>query len=229
LKGPLKRLFKNKNEVSELDESFIKSIWTDENIIISPDTEREVRIPPGQHEEESWPVLHAGSVPKMDIKDWKFSIWGMLEEDVELSFQDFMALPRVKVFSDIHCVTTWSRLNNLWEGVSTSTIKELVKILPEARYVSVHAYKKFTTNLSLEDFFAKDVILATKHNNINLSREHGGPVRLVVPRLYFWKSAKWITGLEFLAEDKRGFWESSGYHNHGDPWKEERYSWQEKK
>jgi len=229
LKGPLKRLFKNKNVVTELDESSIKSILKDENVIISPDTEREVRIPPGQHEDKSWPVLHAGSVPKMDIKDWKFRIGGLVEEDLELSFQDFMALPRVKVFSDIHCVTTWSRLNNLWEGVSTSTIKELVNIRPEARYVLVHAYKNFTTNLSLEDFFVKDVLLATKHNNIVLSRDHGGPVRLIVPRLYFWKSAKWVTGLEFLAEDKRGFWESSGYHNHGNPWKEERYSWQEEK
>ena len=226
MKDPLKRLFKSKKFV-DLDENSIKSILKEENIIISPNTERKVRIPPGQHADKNWPVLHAGSVPKMDIENWKFTIWGLVEENIELSFQDFMAIPRVKVFSDIHCVTSWSRLNNLWEGVSTSTIKELVNILPEAKYVLVHAHKKFTTNLSLEDFFAKDVLLATKHNNINLSRDHGGPVRLVVPRLYFWKSAKWVTGLEFLAEDKRGFWESSGYHNHGDPWKEERYSWQE--
>ena len=138
-----------------------------------------------------------------------------------------MALPKVKVFSDIHCVTTWSKLNNLWEGVSTSAIKELVEILPEARYVMVHAHKNFTTNLSLDDFFSPDVLLATHHNGNALNSKHGGPVRLVVPRLYFWKSAKWVTRLEFMAEDKRGFWESAGYHNHGDPWKEERYSWQE--
>ncbi|MGZ4857117.1 MAG: sulfite oxidase-like oxidoreductase [Methanobacterium sp.] len=228
MKDPLKWLFKSKNFV-DLDESSIKSILKEKNIIISPDTEREVRIPPGQHEVKNWPVLHAGSVPKLDIENWKFKIKGLVEENVELSFQEFRALPRVKVFSDIHCVTSWSRLNNLWEGVSISTIKELVNILPEAKYVLVHAHKKFTTNLSLEDFFAKDVLLATKHNNINLSRDHGGPVRLIVPSLYFWKSAKWVTGLEFLAENKRGFWESSGYHNHGDPWKEERYSWQEQK
>jgi len=150
-----------------------------------------------------------------------------VDEEVKLNYQEFMDLPRVQVFSDIHCVTSWSKLNNLWEGVSTSTIKELVGIRPEAKYVLVHAHKNFTTNLSLEDFFAPDVLLATQHNGNALSSSHGGPVRLVVPRLYFWKSAKWVTGLEFLAEDKRGFWESAGYHNHGDPWKEERYSWQE--
>ena len=226
MKEPLKRFFKSK-KFDNLDESYIKSILKNGNIIISPDTEREVRIPPGQHEDKSWPVLHAGSVPKINSENWKFKIWGLVEEEVKLNLQEFMALPRVKVFSDIHCVTSWSKLNNLWEGVSTATIKELVNILPEAKYVLVHAHKKFTTNISLVDFFAKDVLLAIKHNNINLSRDHGGPVRLIVPRLYFWKSAKWVTGLEFLAEDKRGFWESSGYHKHGDPWKEERYSWQE--
>jgi len=226
LKEPLKRFYKSK-KFDNLDESYIKSILKNENIIISPDTEREVRIPPGQHEDKSWPVLHAGSVPEINSENWKFKIWGLVEEEVKLNLQEFMALPRVNVFSDIHCVTSWSKLNNLWEGVSTSTIKEMVNILPEAKYVLVHAHKKFTTNISLVDFFAKDVLLAIKHNNINLSRDHGGPVRLIVPRLYFWKSAKWVTGLEFLAEDKRGFWESSGYHKHGDPWKEERYSWQE--
>ena len=226
MKEPLKRFYKSK-KFDNLDESYIKSILKNENIIISPDTEREVRIPPGQHEDKSWPVLHAGSVPEINSENWKFKIWGLVEEEVKLNLQEFMALPRVNVFSDIHCVTSWSKLNNLWEGVSTSTIKEMVNILPEAKYVLVHAHKKFTTNISLVDFFAKDVLLAIKHNNINLSRDHGGPVRLIVPRLYFWKSAKWVTGLEFLAEDKRGFWESSGYHKHGDPWKEERYSWQE--
>lgn len=210
-----------------LDQSSIDSILSDDDVIISPDTKREERIPPGQHEDMGWPVLHAGSVPKTDHSKWRFKIWGLVEEELELNFNDFLKLPRVQVFSDIHCVTTWSRLNNLWEGVSTSAIKDIVNILPEARYVLVHAHRKFTTNLSLEDFFASDVLFATKHNGTSLSPKHGGPVRLIVPRLYFWKSAKWVTGLEFLEEDKRGFWESNGYHNHGDPWKEERYSWQE--
>ncbi len=226
MKNTLRNIFKG-NKSTNLDQESIESILRDENIIISPDTKREVRIPPGQHEDKSWPVLHAGSVPKTDFPNWNFKIWGLVEEEKELSFKEFMSLPKVKVFSDIHCVTTWSKLNNLWDGISTSTIKEVVNILPEAKYVLVHAHKNFTTNLTLEDFFADDVVLATMHNGKNLTSKHGGPVRLVVPRLYFWKSAKWVTGLEFLSEDKRGFWESNGYHNHGDPWKEERYSWQE--
>ncbi|WP_237739691.1 sulfite oxidase-like oxidoreductase [Methanobacterium formicicum] len=226
LKKTLKEMFKW-NSKTNLDDETVESILKDENIVISPDTQREVRIPPGQHEDKRWPVLHAGSVNRVDPSQWKLKIWGLVQKERELDFADFMALPRVQVFSDIHCVTTWSKLNNLWEGVSTSTIKEQVEILPEARYVMVHAHKNFTTNLSLDDFFASDVLLATHHNGNALNSKHGGPVRLVVPRLYFWKSAKWVTGLEFMAEDKRGFWESTGYHNHGDPWKEERYSWQE--
>lgn len=222
----LKEIFKG-NLSTNLDERAIESILNDENVVISPDTQREVRIPPGQHEDKSWPVLHAGSVTKIDPSQWKLKIWGLVRKEMELDYTDFISLPPVTVFSDIHCVTTWSKLNNLWEGVSTSTIKELVEILPEAKYVMVHAHKNFTTNLSLEDFFAPDVLLATHHNRKALNSKHGGPVRLVVPQLYFWKSAKWVTGLEFMAEDKRGFWESTGYHNHGNPWKEERYSWQE--
>jgi DMSO/TMAO reductase YedYZ molybdopterin-dependent catalytic subunit len=226
LKNALKNIFRG-DKNTNLDQDSINSILNDDEIIISPDTKRKERIPPGQHQDKSWPVLHAGSVHKTDFSTWKFKIWGLVEEEIELSFKEFMGLPKVNVFSDIHCVTTWSKLNNLWEGVRTSAIKDVVKILPEAKYVLVHAHKNFTTNLSLEDFFAEDVLLATMHNGHNLSSKHGGPVRLVVPRLYFWKSAKWVTGLEFLAEDKRGFWESNGYHNHGDPWTEERYSWQE--
>jgi len=226
LKKALKNFLKI-DDSSNLNQESINAISSDKEIIISPDTNRKVRIPPGQHISKKWPVLHAGSVPRTDFSNWKFKIWGLVENEKELSFKEFMNLRKVEVFSDIHCVTSWSKLNNLWKGVSTSTIKDVVNILPEARYVLVHADKNFTTNLSLEDFFAEDVLLATKHNRKALTSNHGGPVRLVVPRLYFWKSAKWVTGLEFLAEDKRGFWESNGYHNHGDPWNEERYSWQE--
>ena len=135
-----------------------------------------------------------------------------------------MALPRVTVLSDIHCVTGWSKLNNLWEGVSSGVIKDLVKILPPARFLMVHGARGFTTNLPLEDFFQPDVLFALRHNHNPLSPAHGYPVRLVVPHLYFWKSAKWAVGIEFLAEDRPGFWELNGYHMHGDPWKEERYS-----
>ena len=196
----------------------------DKEIIRSPDTKRKDRVPPGQEVTEKWPVLQDGKVSNIHASRWIFTISGMVEKERNMSYQEFMSLPRVKIFSDIHCVTGWSKLNNLWEGVSTRVVGELSRILPEARFVIVHAARGFTTNLSLDDFFESDVLFAIKRNNKVLSPEHGYPVRLVVPRLYFWKSAKWVVGVEFTEEDRKGFWESRGYHNHGDPWKEERYS-----
>lgn len=191
--------------------------------IISPDTQREDRVPPGQRLTDKWPVLHYGSVPKIDVKKWSFKITGLVEKDRNITYDEFTALPKVEVFSDIHCVTTWSKLNNTWEGVSASVIKDLVGIKGEANHVMVEGAGGFTTNLSLEDFFQEDVLFAIKHDGQPLTAEHGGPVRLVVPRLYFWKSVKWVTGLRFMAQDKPGFWEQAGYHRHGDPWQEERY------
>ncbi len=193
-------------------------------MIRSPDTLREDRIPPGQHLIERWPVLHHGSVPEIDPSKWRFRIFGLVEKEVELNLEEFLELRMVEVFSDIHCVTTWSRLNNTWEGVSTNEIKSIVSIQLEAKYVMVHGARGFSTNLSFQDFFSEDVLFAVKHDGKDLTAEHGAPVRLVVPRLYFWKSAKWVTGVEFMAGDRPGFWESGGYHMHGDPWKEERYS-----
>ena len=195
-----------------------------EEVIKSPDTERRERVPPGQKLTEKWPALHHGSVPGIDTSRWTFTISGLVARERKLSYEEFRSLLQVKVFSDIHCVTGWSKLDNLWEGVSTSVIRELSRILPKAKFVTVHAEGGFTTNLSLDDFFQPDVLFAVKHNNEPLSPKHGYPVRLVVPRLYFWKSAKWVVGVEFTKEDRPGFWESHGYHNHGDPWKEERYS-----
>jgi DMSO/TMAO reductase YedYZ molybdopterin-dependent catalytic subunit len=195
----------------------------EEKTIRSPDMERANRVPPGQSLTEKFPVLHYGGVPKIDVSKWTFRIWGLVEKERKLSYEEFIALPGVKVFSDVHCVTGWSRLDNTWEGASTQVIKGLVKILPEAKFVIVHGAGGFTTNLSLDDFFESDVIFAIKHNGESLTPEHGYPLRLVVPRLYFWKSAKWVEGVECTAKDRRGFWESQGYHNHGDPWKEERY------
>lgn len=192
-------------------------------VVRSPDTRRSDRIPPGQRATEGWPVLHFGGVPRIDPSQWELRIFGQVEQERTLSFQQFMGLPMIQVFSDVHCVTGWSRLDNLWDGVSTSRLMELVKILPDAHYAIIHAAGKFTTNLSLQDFFAEDVVLAVKHNQQPLTPEHGYPVRLVVPRLYFWKSAKWVTGVEFVSQDRPGFWESHGYHNRGDPWAEERY------
>ncbi|HTX61418.1 MAG TPA: molybdopterin-dependent oxidoreductase, partial [Methanobacterium sp.] len=142
-------------------------------------------------------------------------------------YEEFLSLSRVKVLSDIHCVTSWSKLNNIWEGVSTRVLKDVVKISEDAKYVMVHAQGNFTTNLPLDDFFKKDVLFATHHNGQKLSAKHGYPLRLVVPQLYFWKSAKWVNGVEFLKKNKPGFWESNGYHIHGDPWTEERYAWQQ--
>jgi DMSO/TMAO reductase YedYZ molybdopterin-dependent catalytic subunit len=196
-----------------------------EGIIYSPDTRRQNRVPPGQHLVKDWPVLHYGRVPSIEIGKWAFFISGAVEKELNLSYAEFSALPRVKVLSDIHCVTTWSRLDNTWEGPSSKTVADLAKIKPEARFVIVHGAGSFTTNLPLADFLAEDVLFTFTHDGKPLTAEHGGPVRLIVPRLYFWKSAKWATGIEFSAEDHPGFWESAGYHNHGDPWTEERRQW----
>jgi DMSO/TMAO reductase YedYZ molybdopterin-dependent catalytic subunit len=195
-----------------------------EKTIRSPDTLRPDRVPSGQHLTGQWPVLHYGSVQKVSTSKWRLKLFGLVKEEKTFTYEEFMALPRVRVFADIHCVTTWSRLDNLWEGVSSETLKTLVEISPQAKYVIAHGNGGFTTNLSMQDFFQPDVLLAVAHDHEPISAEHGAPVRLVVPRLYFWKSAKWLTGIEFSEKDKPGFWESHGYHNHGDPWKEERYS-----
>jgi DMSO/TMAO reductase YedYZ molybdopterin-dependent catalytic subunit len=192
--------------------------------IVSPDTQRKDRLPPGQRLTGKWPALHYGRVPSIDAKSWTFTIAGLVEAGRTLTYDEFTGLPHIEVFSDIHCVTTWSRYDNLWEGISTGTIKDLVRIKPEAKYVLVLGSGGFTTNLSLDDFFQPDALFALKHDGQPLTADHGAPVRLVVPRLYFWKSAKWVTGIRFLSQDEPGFWESNGYHMHGDPWKEERYS-----
>jgi DMSO/TMAO reductase YedYZ molybdopterin-dependent catalytic subunit len=194
--------------------------------IKSPDTARAWRIPPGQKLTDRFPVLHYGPVHRLDRKKWKFALSGLTADGQEhvLTWDEFQALPRVQVFSDIHCVTGWTKLDNTWDGVSARTVYELTGVRPEARFVLVHGAGGFTTNLPLDDFLQDDVLFATHHNGAELSPEHGYPVRLVVPRLYFWKSAKWATGVEYLAQDRPGFWEVNGYHNHGDPWKQERYS-----
>jgi DMSO/TMAO reductase YedYZ molybdopterin-dependent catalytic subunit len=194
-----------------------------EDVIISPDTQRENRVPPGQRLVQEWPVLHAGKVPAFDKTSWRFRIFGLVEEQVELTYKEFRALPMVKVYSDIHCVTGWSRQDMLWEGVAAEQIRELAKISTEAKFVMVHGQGGYTTNLPVEDFVAEDVLFAHRVDEADLTPEHGYPLRLVVPRLYFWKSAKWANGVEFMKEDRPGFWEGYGYHMHGDPWKEERY------
>jgi DMSO/TMAO reductase YedYZ molybdopterin-dependent catalytic subunit len=195
---------------------------TGSDVIYSPDTLRGNRIPPGQHEITNWPVLQADDVPTIIPDTWNFAISGLVESELKLNYADFFGLPRVRVVSDIHCVTRWTRLNNLWEGCSSTTIANLVRLKPEAKYVIVQATNGFTANLTLADFIQEDVLFAFKHDDEALSAEHGAPVRLIVPRLYFWKSAKWVTGIRFTSQDQPGFWERQGYNNHGDPWKEER-------
>ncbi|MGD1119300.1 MAG: sulfite oxidase-like oxidoreductase [Dehalococcoidales bacterium] len=191
--------------------------------IVSPDTLRENRLPPGQRPTDKWPVLHHGKVHHIKPADWKLKISGLVARERVIPYSEFDVLPRVEVFADIHCVTTWSRYNNTWEGVSAATIAEMAEIKPGAKYVMVEGEGGFSTNLPLADFLQEDVLFAIKHDGQPISDEHGGPVRLVVPRLYFWKSAKWVTGVRFQAEDEPGFWERAGYHMHGDPWTEERY------
>jgi DMSO/TMAO reductase YedYZ molybdopterin-dependent catalytic subunit len=195
-----------------------------EEVIISPDTLRENRLPPRQVRTRKWPVLDASGPPKIDLSAWEFQVSGLVDRVKSWCWEEFQALPRAKVFADFHCVTRWSRLGNLWEGVRTSEILNQVNVLPGVRYVLVHAYDQgWTTNMPLDAFLAEDALFADKHDGKPIPLEHGGPLRLVIPRLYAWKSAKWVRGIEFLAHDKAGFWEQGGYHMVGDPWREQRY------
>jgi DMSO/TMAO reductase YedYZ molybdopterin-dependent catalytic subunit len=185
------------------------------------------RVPPGQTLTAKWPVLTYGLTPRVDLARWTFRCFGLVEAEVTWSWTDFLKLPRVRIVSDVHCVTRWSKLDNEWEGVHIREILGRLRLKPEARYVMVHADPDYTTNLALADLAQDDVLLAVRHNGRDLEPDHGGPCRLVVPRLYFWKSAKWVRGFEFLDVNPPGFWEQNGYHMHADPWPEERYSDQE--
>ena len=181
------------------------------------------RLPPGQYLTKGWPVLHSGDVPRPRLTDWTFRVWGLVERPQEWSYEQLLALAHTSVTRDIHCVTRWSKFDSTFEGVPIRAVLAQVRPTAEARYVMVHAENGFTANLPLTDLDRDDVLLANKHDGADLTPDHGWPLRLVVPHLYFWKSAKWVRGLEFRAEDAPGFWESYGYHMRGDPWKEERY------
>ena len=185
------------------------------------------RVPPGQTLTNNFPVLSYGPTPRFKPDQWDFRVVGLIEKPLLFNYQQFRALPRTRQVSDFHCVTTWSRLDNAWEGVRVADLMKLAKVKPEARYVIIHCDGGYTTNLALGDFLDDDVMLALGHDGRDLEPDHGFPLRLVVPKLYGWKSAKWVRAIEFSAEDKRGFWEVRGYHNHADPWSEERYSFQE--
>jgi DMSO/TMAO reductase YedYZ molybdopterin-dependent catalytic subunit len=181
------------------------------------------RLPPGQYLTEKWPVLHAGSVPDTDLATWDFKVFGAVENPIALSWEEFDALPKSENVQDIHCVTRWSKFDTRFEGVHWRELAKLVRPKPTARFVVAHAEQGFTSNVPLS-FLEDDLaLLATHGDGEPLTPEHGWPLRLVIPGKYFWKSAKWLRGLELRSTDEPGFWERYGYHNDADPWREERY------
>lgn len=187
-------------------------------------TEKAQRIPPGQYLTEDFPVLSAGPTPHLSLDRWTFKIEGLVKQRVSWTWGEFLKLPSQNFVVDISCVTKWTHLDMRWEGVSVDTLLEHIELDRKAAFVTAFSHEGYTTNLPLANLINGQAFVAYKYDDKPLSPEHGGPARLVVPHLYFWKSAKWVAGLRFSEKDRRGFWESAGYHNHGDPWKEERYS-----
>lgn len=181
------------------------------------------RLPPGQRLVRDWPVLDLGIQPLVHERDFRLAVDGLVANPVAWDWDALTSLPQDDDVSDIHCVTAWSRYDNRWTGVRASVLLDLVRPLPEARHVVFHSHDGYTTNVTLGMFQAPDVMLAHSWEGQRLTREHGGPLRIVMPQYYFWKSAKWLKRIEFRAEDEPGFWETRGYHNTGDPWREERY------
>lgn len=203
-----------------------KQRWAREGRFLTGRTARpeSERLPPGQHLVRDWPVLDLGEQPAIALDNWKLVIDGAVEHPITLDWAAFQSEPQTAKTSDIHCVTTWSRYDNRWTGVATRDLLDLVMPNAAARFVILHSYDRYTTNITLEDFASDDAVVAHTWEGKPLTREHGGPVRLVVPHLYFWKSAKWLKRIEFTAEDAPGYWEVNGYHNRADPWLEQRYS-----
>jgi DMSO/TMAO reductase YedYZ molybdopterin-dependent catalytic subunit len=183
------------------------------------------RLAPGQRLTKDWPVLTYGGTPVVKTDEWQLSIWGEVEQELTWSYEDLLALGLTRRLNDIHCVTHWSRYDNDWEGILWSDLIAKVGLKSSALAVMFHSYGGYTTNVPLEDLARDDhAMLGIRHDGEQISADHGGPVRAVIPSLYFWKSAKWVGGIEFLAQDRPGFWEMYGYHLHGDPWTEERYA-----
>ncbi len=185
------------------------------------------RVPPGQRLVKRWPVLHYGPIPKFDQANWDLRVFGDVDKEVTLTYEELKALPNVKVDADMHCVTGWTTLDNVWEGVAFRTLHGMAKPREGADWVITHCDYGYTSNLSLQAMLDDDVLVAWAHGGEDLAPEHGFPLRLVVPKRYAWKSAKWLRGLEYQNRNERGFWEERGYHMHADPWREERYSYQE--
>lgn len=195
---------------------------------------KEGRLPPGQSLTQKFPVLHYGPVPGFNPATWDLRLWGEVKEEVQWNWDEFNQLPRTKITMDIHCVTRWSKFDTVWEGVSVRTLidQNFVEILPSARYVLQHAEYGFTVNLPLEVILQDNFLLATHYNGEPITPDHGYPLRGVIGNIsdrsdlktpYFWKGAKWLRGLQFLAQDQKGFWEQAGYHNEADVWREERF------
>jgi len=182
------------------------------------------KLPVGQRQVTSWPVLDLGAQPTIPTSRWSLQVDGAVEEPLTLSWDDFQKLPQVEDVSDFHCVTSWSLMDQRWKGVQFSTIAALVRPLPSAAHVMTYAYDGYTTNLPIEEALKDDVLLVHSVNGQPLPREHGGPVRIITPQLYAWKGAKWIKRIEFLTEDRKGFWELRGYSNTAHPWRDDRYS-----
>jgi DMSO/TMAO reductase YedYZ molybdopterin-dependent catalytic subunit len=183
----------------------------------------EARLPPGQYLARDFPVLHVGTPPRFDPAKWRFKIFGLVDQPQELTWERFTALPTKRVKTDIHCVTRWTKLDTAWEGVAFSTIAQLARPKAAARFIVTHGANGYTANLPLAVAQDDDVLFAYKYENAPLEPIHGGPMRMFVPKRYFWKSTKWCDGVEFLAGDRPGFWEVRGYSNDADPWKEERF------
>ena len=185
------------------------------------------RLPPGQYIPRGWPVLHYGPVPAFRPEAWDFHVFGACAREVVWSWPEVCALPRVDVEADLHCVTKFSMIANRWTGVAARTVLDLAPPAEGVSHVMVWAEYGYSSNMRLEDFAAEDTLFALEHDGEPLTPDHGYPLRLVVPRLYAWKGPKWVRGVEYLTEDRRGFWEQRGYHNRADPWREQRYSYQE--
>jgi DMSO/TMAO reductase YedYZ molybdopterin-dependent catalytic subunit len=184
----------------------------------------EGRVPPGQVLTSKFPVLTYGGTPRVTPEEWRFRIGGLVEEEREWPWDEFLALGRKTQVCDIHCVTRWSKLDTQWTGVPYRDVHAQITPQPGADFVMIHSYGGYTTNMVLEELLDEDVMFAYEFDGQPLEQEHGGPMRLVVPKLYFWKSAKWVRGLEYMGRNRPGFWEQYGYHLHGDPWIEERFS-----
>lgn len=191
--------------------------------IVSQTVTHPRRIPPGQVITQKFPVYDIGPRPVFNREKWRFTISGEVKEKKTITWDEFMILPKVEVIADFHCVTKWSKQNMLWEGVSTRTIYDLVEPNPDANYLMIHCMEGYTTNVPVEDFLKEDSLFAYNLNGRPLEPEHGFPLRLVIPQLYAWKSAKYVSGIEFMIEDEPGFWELRGYHMYGDPWREQRF------